>query len=62
MPRHEHCADQFVTDMSESFQQLKINKKLAIKGSAAMYGIMAKIPNTIVEDFVLEFFNQMYKD
>ena len=32
------------------------------KGTAAMYGMVASVPDkTIVDDFVVQFFNQIYQ-
>ena len=41
---------------------LQENKSLAKKGTAAMYGMIATIPDkAIVQDFVTEFFSEVYK-
>ena len=38
------------------------NKKLAAEGSAAMYGMIATIPdNAIINDFLIGMFNELYK-
>lgn len=41
---------------------LKGDRNFSGKGSAAMYGMMAKIPEkAILDDFIVEFFSQLYK-
>lgn len=32
------------------------------KGMAGLYGMMAHVPKTVVDEFILEFFSQVYKD
>ena len=45
-----------VCDFSQS------NKQLARQGTAGMYGMMATIPDkSIVDDFIKEFFSEVYK-
>jgi sphinganine-1-phosphate aldolase len=41
---------------------LQTNKTLAKKGTAAMYGMIGVVPDkTIVTDFLVEFFSEVYK-
>jgi hypothetical protein len=61
MPHHVTCADQLLADFANCIQVLKNDRGSGEKGSAAMYGMMAKVPQTIVDDFILEFFNQVYQ-
>jgi len=52
----------FGTYLKFHFCFLKADRSLAGKGSAGMYGMMARIPDqSVVDDFILEFFNQVYK-
>ena len=45
-----------------SLSPVQANPSLAKSGTAGMYGMVGKIPDkAIVSDFVVEFFNQMYK-
>ncbi len=45
--------------MKRCFQE---NKSLAREGTAAMYGMVASMPDkTIIDDFILEFFSECYK-
>ena len=38
------------------------NKNLSGKGTAGMYGMVAKIPDrAVVDEFILQFFDQVYK-
>ena len=37
------------------------NKKLASEGTAAMYGMVAKIPDSgLIDEFLINVFNQIY--
>ena len=49
-------------DLKLCIQTIKANPgKYANKGSAAMYGMIAKIPDEcIVDDFLKEFINMLY--
>ena len=41
---------------------LQGNKELLREGTAAMYGMMATIPDkTIISEFVVNFFSELYK-
>jgi hypothetical protein len=42
--------------------QVKAGGKRGSKGTAAMYGMVARIPDrTLVEDFIIRFFGEVYK-
>ena len=44
-----------------SLFSLQANKSLSKKGTAAVYGMMANIPDKgIVTDFLVEFFSEVY--
>ena len=48
--------------LSLSRLSLQENKALASKGTAAMYGMVASMPDkSIVDDFIVEFFSECYK-
>ncbi|CAC5390057.1 SGPL1 [Mytilus coruscus] len=62
LPRHTAIADDFIRDLKDSTAEVKENKTLAKKGTAAMYGMIGTIPDkTIVSDFLVEFFSEVYK-
>ncbi|CAH1773626.1 unnamed protein product [Owenia fusiformis] len=62
MPHHVNVVDELLEAMRESAKAVKSNKALSKKGSAAMYGMVGNIPdNGIVNDFLVEFFSEMYK-
>jgi len=53
-----HCA--FLCGLAAYFRRK--NKTLAKEGSAAMYGMIATIPdNAIIGDFLIGMFNELYK-
>jgi hypothetical protein len=54
-------AGQFVEDLKASVAEVKANPQLAKQGSAAMYGLVAKIPSdSIVETFLTTLFSKVY--
>ncbi|BFZ21048.1 hypothetical protein BsWGS_24087 [Bradybaena similaris] len=62
LAHHEISCDDLIADLKECVHIVKGNKKLSKQGTAGMYGMMATIPDTaIVEDFVKEFFSEVYK-
>ena len=64
MPAHanRNRADQFVADAREGAKLVRENKSLSKEGSAAMYGMIATIPdNAIINDFLIGLFNELYK-
>lgn len=62
MPRHAAIVDQLVSDLRLSVDEVKANPQLNKEGSCGMYGMVASIPdNTIVSDFIIEFFSALYK-
>ncbi|KAK3088897.1 hypothetical protein FSP39_025176 [Pinctada imbricata] len=62
LPHHMPKADKFLDDLAESTKEVKNNKQLAKKGTAAMYGMIATIPDkAIISDFLVEFFSEVYK-
>jgi len=61
MPAHAAKWQQLVADLDESVEHVLAHPELAKTGSAAMYGMVAKIPSdTIVEDFLIEFESQVF--
>lgn len=61
MPHHGAIKEKFVQDLKKSIEVVKANKELETKGSAAMYGMVAKIPlSSIVEDFMIALLGKVY--
>lgn len=62
LPHHVTVSDSLLKDLEDSTQEVKKNKALANEGTAAMYGMIATIPDkAIVKDFLVEFFSEVYK-
>lgn len=62
MPHHVSVADKLVSDFRDCVAAVRANKSLSKKGTAAMYGMIARIPdNTVLDDFLVQFFNDIYK-
>jgi sphinganine-1-phosphate aldolase len=58
---HENVVDDFLKDLRESVEFVRANPKEASKGAAAMYGMMATLPDRgMVKDFVFEFLDSLY--
>lgn len=61
MPAHINKVDVFLCDLKAAIRYVLEHPELKESGSAAMYGMVAKIPSdSIVEDFLLEFESQVY--
>ncbi|XP_064597644.1 uncharacterized protein LOC135464085 [Liolophura sinensis] len=62
LPHHVPFVEPLLQDLAKSCDEVKANKTLAKKGSAAMYGMVATIPDkAIINDFIVEFFSEVYK-
>lgn len=62
MPHHARVYPQLLEDLAAATQKLRNNRQLAKEGSAAMYGMVASIPDkTLVEDFTIQFFGEVYR-
>lgn len=58
---HEKVADDFLMDLRESVDYVRANPSEASKGAAAMYGMMATLPDRgMVKEFILEFLDSLY--
>merc|ERR1712004_206831 len=56
-----HMTDEFIQAILKAVERVKGNNT-PTNGSAAMYGMVSKIPDkSIIDDFIKEFFNEMYK-
>ncbi|XP_013419086.1 sphingosine-1-phosphate lyase-like, partial [Lingula anatina] len=63
MPHHLNVLDGFIADLKAAAEDVKANPGQSAGGTAAMYGMMAKIPDKgIIDDFIVEFFSEMYKN
>jgi hypothetical protein len=61
MPHHGAIKEKFIQDLKKSIKTVQGNSTLASKGSAAMYGMVAKIPlSSIVEDFMIALLGKVY--
>lgn len=61
-PVHAQIVDDFVADVRQAVEQVRANPSAASEGSAAMYGMMAQIPDRgMVKNFVLEFLDGLYR-
>lgn len=62
MPQHAATRDQFVTDLKWAIEQVKQDPAKYAKGAAAMYGLLAKIPDdAVIDEFLLSFMGHIYK-
>lgn len=60
-PRHRDAADQYLRDLSDSVAEVRADPRLAARGGAATYGMVAKVPfRKTVKKNVLEMMRQMY--
>ena len=60
-PRHEQIVDTFISDLKESVAYVQQHPREAAKGSAAMYGMIAKVPlRGLVKNEVRKMMEQMY--
>ncbi|CAI8032384.1 Sphingosine-1-phosphate lyase [Geodia barretti] len=62
LPSHTpERAQQLLSALREAVTTVKANPALSRTGSAGLYGMVAKIPDkAVVNDFILEFFNELY--
>merc|ERR1712196_38708 len=62
MAAHTHSRGQLLTDLEECTTLVKGNQHDKSSGSAAMFGMVGKIPDkTLVDDFILQFFGKVFK-
>jgi sphinganine-1-phosphate aldolase len=62
MLQHVESSKRFVTDLETCLEIVKQNPESYKKGSVAMYGMVASIPDeTLVDDFLLSFINRVYQ-
>ncbi|MBI2605395.1 MAG: aspartate aminotransferase family protein [Deltaproteobacteria bacterium] len=60
-PAHTPILDQYLSDLRESVAYVAANPNAATQGAAAMYGMMAKIPDrTQVRAFIQQYMDTLY--
>ena len=60
-PLHQDVTDDFISDLKESVEFAKGHPELAVKGGAAMYGMIANIPlRSMIKKNVLKMMMDMY--
>ncbi|MDD5447704.1 MAG: aspartate aminotransferase family protein [Actinomycetota bacterium] len=58
---HEHIVDEFTNDLKESVEYVRNHPSLAVKGNAALYGMIAKVPlRGMVKKEALKIMEKMY--
>ncbi len=61
VPGHVKIVDSFLADLSESVEIVRSNPDLAIEGSAAMYGMIAKLPfRGVIKKEVMKMMEELY--
>ncbi len=61
-PAHAPIVDAFINDLRESVAYVKANPSLSGEGMAALYGMMAKIPDrSKVSEFLLQLMDERYQ-
>jgi len=61
MPSHASTRTQFIADLKSSIEVVKSNPDLVNSGTAAMYGMMAMIPDhTLVDEFMITLLGKAY--
>jgi len=61
MPSHTNTKHQLVEDLKKSVDMVRENPNLNKLGSAALYGMVARIPsNALVDEFLLTMMGKMY--
>ena len=60
-PLHENVIEEYIGHLTEAVATVKANPKMAYEGSAAMYGMIAKIPaRGMIRDQVMDMMKDMY--
>ncbi|MBU6155068.1 MAG: hypothetical protein KGP28_12255, partial [Bdellovibrionales bacterium] len=61
-PANEPVLNEYLTDLKAAFETAKAHPELAGEGMAAMYGMVAKIPDpTMVNQFLYQYMDQRYE-
>jgi glutamate/tyrosine decarboxylase-like PLP-dependent enzyme len=60
-PAHTNQIDAFLKDLKESVATVRANPKLSTEGMAAMYGMMAKVPDpSMVDPYLYQYMDARY--
>ncbi|XP_077990716.1 sphingosine-1-phosphate lyase-like [Glandiceps talaboti] len=63
LPQHIGVADQLLEDLKDAAAKVKSGEIKSKPGASAMYGMLANIPDkTLVNDVIVEFFSEIYKN
>ena len=61
MPQHAKTRELFISDLLKSVEIVKKNPEKYKGESAAMYGMVANIPDhSVVEDFMIQFMDKIF--
>jgi len=61
LPHHLRSYERFISDLQAAVVHARENPQLAKKGTAAMYGQMAIIPDkALIDEFIVNFFSEVY--
>ena len=61
-PANAPVAEQYLSDLKESAEHARAHPELAGEGMAAMYGMVARIPDpTMVNQFLYQYMDQRYE-
>ncbi len=61
VPGHATIADEYLSDLSAAVKAVRANPDLAVKGNAAMYGMIAKLPfRRMIKKEVLKMMTGLY--
>ncbi len=61
-PAHPPIVDKYLADLKASYEHAKAHPELGGEGMAAMYGMVAKIPDpTMVNQFLFQYMDQRYE-
>ena len=61
-PAHATIASKFLADLRECAEHARANPAASQQGTAAMYGMMAKIPDRkLVKEYILKYMDDLYK-
>lgn len=62
MPPHAKVADVFLANLQEAVNEVRDHPELSNQGTAAMYGLIAKIPSgVVIEQFLSIFMSKVYQ-
>ncbi len=61
-PAHTTIIPQFLKDMKDSVEYVKTHPECSTQGMAAMYGMMAKVPDpSMVDQYLYQFMDERYR-